>query len=203
MGHTQRMLKGVVSGLLTENAEQGTYARRRKALLERRRSMIFMYATVILVVVGLLLQAGKMVGITSSNKNIRAMKAEMRVMEAHVENLESELMLELRTIVVRQRAKERLGMINPPYTELLRMDTRDTHSGEGTRVHPHNKIERIFRTSGAFGNSGCLFSVKNLEASRQIRAGRLSRLREGRINGIMEARARYEGYRSRRSNARK
>ena len=134
MGHTQRMLKGVVSGLLTENAEQGTYARRRKALLERRRSMIFMYATVILVVVGLLLQAGKMVGIASSNKNIRAMKAEMRVMEAHVENLESELMLELRTIVVRQRAKERLGMINPPYTELLRMDTRDTHSGEGTRV---------------------------------------------------------------------
>lgn len=134
MGHTQRMLKGVVSGLLTENAEQGTYARRRKALLERRRSMIFMYATVILVVVGLLLQAGKMVGITSSNRNIRAMKAEMRVMEAHVENLESELMLELRTIVVRQRAKERLGMINPPYTELLRMDTRDTHSGEGTRV---------------------------------------------------------------------
>lgn len=134
MGNTQRMLKGVVSGLLTENAEQGTYARRHKALLERRRSMIFMYATVILVVVGLLLQAGKMVGITSSNKNIRAMKAEMRVMEAHVENLESELMLELRTIVVRQRAKERLGMINPPYTELLRMDTRDTHSGEGTRV---------------------------------------------------------------------
>ena len=118
MRNTQRMLKGVVSGLLTENAEQGTYARRRKALLERRRSMIFMYATVILVVVGLLLQAGKMVGITSSNKNIRAMKAEMRVMEAHVENLESELMLELR----------------PPYTELLRMDTRDTHSGEGTRV---------------------------------------------------------------------
>ena len=134
MGNTQRMLKGVVSGLLTENAEQGTYARRRKALLERRRSMIFMCATVILVVVGLLLQAGNMVGITSSNKNIRAMKAEMRVMEAHVENLESELMLELRTIVVRQRAKERLGMINPPYTELLRMDTRDTHSGEGTRV---------------------------------------------------------------------
>lgn len=134
MGNTQRMLKGVVSGLLTENAEQGTYARRRKALLERRRSMIFMCATVILVVVGLLLQAGNMVGITSSNKNIRAMKAEMRVMEAHVENLESELMLELRTIVVRQRAKEWLGMINPPYTELLRMDTRDTHSGEGTRV---------------------------------------------------------------------
>ena len=113
MGNTQRMLKGVVSGLLTENAEQGTYARRRKALLERRRSMIFMYATVILVVVGLLLQAGKMVGITSSNKNIRAMKAEMRVMEAHVENLESELMLELRTIVVRQRAKERLGHDQP------------------------------------------------------------------------------------------
>lgn len=134
MGNTQRMLKGVVSGLLTENAEQGTYARRRNALLERRRSMIFMYATVILVVVGLLLQAGRMVGITSSNKNIRAMKAEMRVMEAHVENLESELMLELRTVVVRQRAKERLGMINPPYTELLRLDTRDTHTGEGTRV---------------------------------------------------------------------
>lgn len=93
-----------------------------------------MYATVTFVVIGLLLNAGKLLEIASATKNIRAMKSEMRVMEAHVENLESELMLELRSIVVRQRAKERLGMINPPYTELLRLDTRDTHGGEGTIV---------------------------------------------------------------------
>ncbi len=132
--NTQRMLKGVVSDFWMESAEQGTYARRRKVLLARRRSMAFMYVTVILVLFGLLLHVGKMVEIASANKNIRAMKAEMRVMEAHVENLESELMLELRTIVVRQRAKERLGMINPPYTERLQLDTRDSHGSEGTRV---------------------------------------------------------------------
>lgn len=132
--NTQRMLKGVVSGFWMESAEQATYARRRKALRDHRRSRVFMYATVTFVVIGLLLNAGKLLEIASATKNIRAMKSEMRVMEAHVENLESELMLELRSIVVRQRAKERLGMINPPYTELLRLDTRDTHGGEGTIV---------------------------------------------------------------------
>lgn len=128
------MLKGVAAGFRMEGAGQGTYARRRRALLAHRRSMAFMYVTVVLVVLGVLLHVGKMVEITSTNKSIRAMKAEMRVMEAHVENLESELMLELRTVVVRQRAKERLGMINPSHTELLHLETRDSRGGEGTRV---------------------------------------------------------------------
>lgn len=128
------MLKGVAAGFRMEGAGQGTYARRRRALLAQRRSMAFMYVTVVLVVLGVLLHVGKMVEIASTNKSIRAMKAEMRVMEAHVENLESELMLELRTVVVRQRAKERLGMINPSHTELLHLETRDSRGGEGTRV---------------------------------------------------------------------
>lgn len=134
MSNTQRILKGVVSELLIEDAEKGTYARRRKVLLARRRSRTFMYATAAIVMIGLLLHAGKMLEIVSTNRSIRSIRSEVRVMEAHAENLESELMLELRAIVVCQRAKERLGMINPPYTELLRVDARDSHSGEGTRV---------------------------------------------------------------------
>lgn len=134
MASTQRILKDVVSGFMMESAEQGTYARRRRVLLAHRRSRAFMYVTVALVVVGVLLHAGKMMEIASTGRSIRSIRSEMRVMEAHAENLESELMLELRTTVVCQRAKERLGMINPPYTELLRLDTRDTYSGEGTRV---------------------------------------------------------------------
>ncbi len=128
------MLKGVAAGFRMEGARRGSYARRRRVLLAQRRSMAFMYVTVVLVVLGVLLHVGKMVEIASTNKSIRAMKAEMRVMEAHVENLESELMLELRTVVVRQRAKERLGMINPSHTELLHLETRDSRGGEGTRV---------------------------------------------------------------------
>ena len=74
---------------------------------------VLMLLTLLLLVAGLYMQLFRLVKINSFDKNVQAVSADNRVLKARVENLKSELDLELRPEVVAQRAGFELGMIEP------------------------------------------------------------------------------------------
>lgn len=82
-----------------------------------KRTRLWMLITLVVVCLGVMLISVKLAQLTTLNRRIQLTQSANRAVEARVDNLRSEMLLETRSDIVRQKAMAQLSMVMPPESE--------------------------------------------------------------------------------------
>ena len=92
------------------------------------RFCAFVLAVVMLIGIGVLV--GKFTDIAIARKNIKALKADNRLLEVSISNLQIELMMKTQDNVICHLAQRDLGMIRLDEKQLMVLPIGETHVGD-------------------------------------------------------------------------